>query len=216
MADVELPNPIPLFPLPNVVLFPGVPLPLHIFEPRYREMVRAAVDGEQMIGMVLLRGDWQASYEGNPPIFDVGCGGRLSRVEALPDGRFNILLHGVREFRVLSESFEHSYRLATVDWRPAAAGLPAGGRPQVLAGVRRLLETQPDSPLHGLLKDESLSDELLVNFFSYALDHGVLEKQSLLQADGLAARARQLVELIDFRLEAQRSFNHEPGSDLPH
>src|SRR5262245_40726916 len=107
----ELPGLIPLFPLPNVVLFPGVPLPLHIFEPRYRDMVRDTPAGERsLIGMVLLRGDWRKEYYQNPEVFAVGCAGRVMSVQPLPDGRYNILLHGLREFVIENEVRERSYR----------------------------------------------------------------------------------------------------------
>ena len=67
---------IPLFPLPNVVFFPGVPLPLHVFEERYREMVADCIrEGQELIGMTLLRGDWKDDYYGRPEIFEIGCGG---------------------------------------------------------------------------------------------------------------------------------------------
>ena len=70
-----LPSSIPLFPLPNVVLFPNVFLPLHIFEPRYRKMIADALEGDRIIGMVLLRPGYEAEYEGRPPIYQVGCAG---------------------------------------------------------------------------------------------------------------------------------------------
>src|SRR6266849_2978587 len=107
---MDLPSIIPVFPLPNVVLFPGVPLPLHICEPRYRDMVREAADGHEVIGMALLRGDWQPRYDENPEIFDTGCAGKIVNVESLPDGRYNILLHGLREFTIRRHMFEKSYR----------------------------------------------------------------------------------------------------------
>ena len=79
-----LPPTIPLFPLPNVVLFPSVFLPLHIFEPRYREMVGDALTGDRIIGMVLLRPGWEADYEGRPPIYPVGCAGLITLSERTP------------------------------------------------------------------------------------------------------------------------------------
>ncbi len=92
-----LPPTIPLFPLPNVVLFPNVYLPLHIFEPRYREMVSDALDGDRIIGMVLLRPGWEGDYEGRPAVYPVGCAGLISHAERLSDGRYNIVLQGARE-----------------------------------------------------------------------------------------------------------------------
>ena len=76
-----IPTTLPLFPLPNVVLFPGVFLPLHVFEPRYRDMVADALSGDRVIGMTLLKPGWEANYEGRPPIFPVGCTGVMTHVE---------------------------------------------------------------------------------------------------------------------------------------
>ena len=73
-----LPATLPLFPLPNVVLFPNVFLPLHIFEPRYRAMVADALKGDRLIGMVLLRPGWESDYEGRPPVFPTGCAGLIT------------------------------------------------------------------------------------------------------------------------------------------
>ena len=86
MPSATLPDRIPIFPLPNVVLFPHVFLPLHIFEPRYREMVADAIDGDRLIGMVLLRDGWRRYAGPNPPVFRVGCAGRITHVASLPDG----------------------------------------------------------------------------------------------------------------------------------
>src|SRR5215470_8786785 len=112
-----LPDVIPLFPLPNVVLFPRMPLPLHIFEPRYQAMVRDAARGAHLIGMILLRADWERSYHGKPPIFATGTVGEMVRLEELPDGRFNIVLRGLREFVIQREVAGRSYRLSVVVWR---------------------------------------------------------------------------------------------------
>src|SRR5438876_645259 len=106
---------LPLFPLPNVVLFPNVFLPLHIFEPRYRAMVADALASDRMIGMVLLKPGWEAEYEGRPPIYPIGCSGVITHVERLKDGRYNLVLRGVERFRILQEDDGRSYRRATVD-----------------------------------------------------------------------------------------------------
>ena len=82
-----LPPIVPVFPLPNVVLFPNVFLPLHIFEPRYRQMVEDALNGDRIIGMVLLRPGWEGDYEGRPPVYPVGCAGVVTHAERLADGR---------------------------------------------------------------------------------------------------------------------------------
>src|SRR5689334_7455460 len=109
---------IPVFPLPNVVLFSKVQLPLHIFEPRYREMVRDAMSGERLIGMALLKGDWQKEYYGNPGIFSVGCIGKIVGHTPFADGRCNILLQGVHEYEIEEEILNRtSYRQAKVRLR---------------------------------------------------------------------------------------------------
>jgi Lon protease-like protein len=214
---MDFPSVIPVFPLPKVVLFPGVPLPLHIFEPRYRDMVRDAAAGHEIIGMVLLRGDWQPHYHENPDVFDTGCAGKIVNVESLPDGRYNILLHGLREFTVRRHVFEKSYRQAEVSWRSMVhGGLEGNCRGTLVNLLGQFLQAKPQTPAHRLLHDRSLSDDLLVNFFSYALDLAPLEKQGLLEAQTLAARAERLREVIEFHLEETRLGLKAPGRDRCH
>ena len=202
----DLPNRIPLFPLPNAVLFPGVPLPLHIFEPRYREMVRDVERGEdKLVGMVLLRGEWRKDYYGRPEIYPVGCAGRMVSVEPLADGRYNILLQGVREFAVVGEPGTLAYRVGEVEWRsPGAADVPGELRTRIHALVQRYLEEREPTLVARLLSDPSLSDELLINFLCYALDFSPMEKQALLEAPGLVDRARRLCDVVQFALDAHR------------
>src|SRR6476661_4159704 len=109
-----LPPTIPIFPLPNVVLFPNVFLPLHIFETRYREMLEDALKGDRIIGMVLLRPGWEGDYEGRPPVYPIGCAGVISHAERLPDGRFNIVLRGMEKFQIGGEETGRLYRIARV------------------------------------------------------------------------------------------------------
>jgi Lon protease-like protein len=202
---MQLPNVIPIFPLPNVVLFPGVPLPLHIFEPRYRSMVRDAAAGRELIGMVLLRGDWHKDYCERADVFETGCAGKLINTEALPDGRFNIVLQGIRTFTVTRELTGKDYREVEVSWRaPESGSLDATMRQILVDRLGDLLQATPESSAHRLLRDRSLSDQLLVNFFCYALDISPLEKQGLLHQQGLQARAEQLREVVEFRLEERR------------
>ena len=110
-----LPPIIPLFPLPNVVLFPGVFLPLHIFEERYRALTRDALAGDRIIGMTLLRPGFEGDYDGRPPIYPVGCAGVISHSDRLPDGRYNIVLHGLSKFRIVEEMTDGEYRRARVE-----------------------------------------------------------------------------------------------------
>ncbi len=113
------PTTLPLFPLPNVVLFPNVFLPLHIFEPRYRDMVADALEGDRMIGMVLLRPGWEGNYEGRPPVYPIGCSGLITHHERLPDGRYNIVLRGVEKFRIVEEIDDETMRGRSSSYRVA-------------------------------------------------------------------------------------------------
>src|SRR6187549_2359832 len=133
-----LPPTIPIFPLPNVVLFPSVFLPLHIFEPRYRQMVDDALNGDRIIGMTLLRAGWESDYEGRPAVYPLGCAGVITHAERLPDGRFNIVLRGMEKFRITREEDDRLYRVAHVDPVPE---WPADRVREEMRDERRRLET---------------------------------------------------------------------------
>jgi Lon protease-like protein len=106
-----------LFPLPNLVLFPHAMQPLHIFEPRYRQMTADALAGDRLIGMALPRPGWEKDYAAAPAIHPVACVGRILAEQHLADGRFNILLCGVRRMRVVEEVAQPTlYRAARVQW----------------------------------------------------------------------------------------------------
>src|SRR5436190_7733557 len=105
---------VPLFPLPNVVLFPRAVLPLHIFEERYKQMTADAIGGNALIAMALLRPGWEKSYYGRPAIEPVVCVGRILNHEKLPDGKYNFLLQGELRARVLREDTALPYRVAAL------------------------------------------------------------------------------------------------------
>jgi len=204
---MRLPDIIPIFPLPNVVFFPRMPLPLHIFEPRYRAMVRDALAGSGVIGMVLLREGWESEYHAAPEVYRVGCAGKVVEATPLPDGKFNIVLAGLREFEVVSEQRERLYRQASVIWRAPAdeAPLPSDLRAMLVQAIERAIGPAGDDDLRTLLGDAALDDGTLVNFFAFWLDLTTVEKQCLLEAQGGAARARRLLEVLEFhRYAAQR------------
>lgn len=132
-----------LFPLPNVVLFPGVLLPLHIFEPRYCQMVSDAMDSDQLVTMVLLKPGHEDDYEGTPPVHDVGCLGQIIHHEPLPDGRSNLILRG--QYRVRIDSEEPSDRL----YRTAHVVIledeyPPGGPDAVADDVEQVLDSMKE------------------------------------------------------------------------
>jgi len=113
---IDFDQPVPVFPLHNLVLLPHATVPLHIFESRYRKMVRDAVKGQKLIAMALFDGDeWKEDYQGTPPIRPYVCIGYIIRHEPLPDGRFNILLQGVCRANITEEVPSEPYRMARVN-----------------------------------------------------------------------------------------------------
>jgi Lon protease-like protein len=195
---------LPIFPLPTVVLFPSVCLPLHIFEPRYREMVHDAVRGDRMIGMVLLRPGWERDYEGRPPVYAVGCSGLITHVERLQDGRYNIMLRGLERFRILREDHQRRYRRAAIEPLPERT-LTADDR-LTLRTARAKLESMLSPAAAGPSPKElrtaaaAMPDEELVNALAQHLELDPLEKQALLEQDSLTRRAASLVELIEMKI----------------
>jgi Lon protease-like protein len=206
-----LPPTIPIFPLPNVVLFPNVFLPLHIFEPRYRQMVEDALNGDRIIGMVLLRPGWEGDYEGRPPVYPIGCAGVVTHAERLADGRYNIVLRGMEKFRIAAEETDHLYRTATVDSVPEP---PAESVRQEMRGERRRLETllvpQPEGQPRDPKVPSSMPDEDLVNALAQYMEFDPVEKQALLERHGLLDRCRSLIELLEIKvLAAHHSWDRD-------
>jgi len=196
-----LPATIPLFPLPNVVLFPNVTLPLHIFEPRYREMVADALDGDRIIGMVLLRPGWEKDYDGRPDIYEVGCAGLITHAERTDDGRYNLVLRGLEKFRIRQEDHRRSYRLAEVE--PILEPMNERDRDVMHAERRRLemlLVPQPEGRGVDTKMPPSMPDDELVNALAQYLDLEVVEKQALLERDGLVNRCRSLIDLLEMKV----------------
>jgi Lon protease-like protein len=193
-----LPDVIPIFPLPNVVLFPQMPLPLHVFEPRYRKMVADVLASHQTIGMTLLQPGWESDYEGRPPVYPVGCAGTIERSEPLADGRFNILLRGRTRFRLTGERAGEPYRLAEVESLADHLGDPAEVE-SLRGAVVAALGRSADGTVSLVLQAELPSDAF-VNALAQSLDLAPVEKQSLLDCDTIAARYERLLEILDFLL----------------
>ncbi len=191
---MTLPETIPIFPLQDVVLFPSSSVPLHIFEPRYRAMVADALEGDSIIGMVLLQPGHEAEYEGRPPVYAVGCAGVIIAAERLSDGRYNIVLGGLVKFRVLSEDTSRRYRLAEVEALPEA--VEESDRP-LLAQRRRELEETLLSVLPELqLPPPDLSAEEVIDGLSQGLRLEPAHRQELLEADGPVERASRLIRRL--------------------
>jgi uncharacterized protein len=108
---------LPIFPLPEVVFFPETVLPLHVFEPRYRQMITDCLAGDRWLGVVMLRPGWEKDYQGRPPVHDIAGAGEIIQAEVLSDGRYNILLDGRRRVRILSEEPPNGclYRVARAE-----------------------------------------------------------------------------------------------------
>ncbi len=190
---------VPIFPLAGALLFPRSQLPLHIFEPRYREMVRDAVDGSGRIAMVQpLRDD----DDNQAPLYQTGCIGELVGVEELDDGRFNIVLLGTNRFHIVREvDSEAAYRCAEVDLAAFDDGDPVplslAQRAEIEREARRLGDAL------GLAVDwaavNRLDDEMLVNAIAQVAPFDIGAKQALLEAQSLDARADLLVQLMQFQ-----------------
>jgi Lon protease-like protein len=193
---------IPIFPLSGAILFPRSQLPLHIFEPRYREMVRDVIDGAGRIGMIQpLRID----DDNKAPLYGVGCVGEIVGIEELEDGRFNIVLLGSNRFRLISEvGHEGAYRCASVDIAAFDDNEPEPlsivERAEVEREARRLGDAM------GLAVDwdavARLDDEMLVNAITQVAPFDAGAKQALLEQPTLSERADLLVQLMQFHRAA--------------
>jgi len=191
------PRRIPLFPLPDVVLFPKMPLPLHVYEPRYQKMVRDVLEGHGIIGMTLLEPGWETDYEGRPPVYGIGCAGRLERCDPLEHGRFDVVIRGLIRFRILEEHSGEPYRQATVQPLVDQAGDPAllqAARGKALAAIARA----NDGPSVLVLQDQ-LPYDLFVNALCQSLSLLPLERQSLLACNSILTRCLRLIEILEFK-----------------
>ncbi|MBI4391572.1 MAG: LON peptidase substrate-binding domain-containing protein [candidate division NC10 bacterium] len=153
---------LPLFPLPDTVFFPHTLLPLHVFEPRYREMVADCLAGERRMAVVRLLPGWEQDYDGRPPIHTLAGAGEVVQAERLPDGRYNILLQGFA--RVLIEEEQppaRAYRVARC--RPLEDRLPPEGMEALAPGLEAV-----KSAYLRLLKEVGRSDERLVRLVTDA------------------------------------------------
>ncbi len=200
----NLPERIAIFPLRGAILLPGGRLPLNIFEPRYLAMTRDAMAGGRMIGMIQPRETDEETY--TPPIYGVGCLGRVTEFAETGDGRYQIAISGVCRFRVAEEvASDTPYRQVIADY----SGYPedfgedeAPGRTvdrhRLVSGLRTFLDRQ------GLKADwdaaERASDVALINSLSMMLPLDPSEKQALLEADNVPMRADILTTLIEMSL----------------
>ena len=194
---------ISVFPLPGALLFPGLQLPLHIFEERYRALMSDALARDRLIGMIQpreneLKGPKPAGYRG-PALFDIGCLGRIADVEAMEDGRFNVVLEGVSLFRVNRELD------VTTQFRQFDVALIEAPKDDVLASIERAAlenEAKRFAVWLGYRVDwdgvTQLDDVTLVNAIAQIAPFDVAAKQALLEAADINARSELLVQLMRF------------------
>jgi Lon protease-like protein len=183
-----------IFPLGGAILFPGLQLPLHIFEPRYRALVGSALARDRKIAMI----QPQAASEG-APLFEIGCVGRIGDVEALEDGRYNIVLEGESRFRVLRELE------VTTPFRQVEGELIADPEVEALSAIERAgfeQEAREFADRQGYAVDwdavSHLDDQSLINGVSQIAPFDAAAKQALLEAPNIAARCELLVQLMQF------------------
>jgi uncharacterized protein len=194
---------VSVFPLTGAILLPGMQLPLHIFEPRYRALVSDALARDRMIGMIQPKGSGE-----NPKLFGVGCLGRIGDVEALEDGRYNIILEGLQRFTLARElQVSTPFRQIEAElWEEdeAAETLSLGERAALEMEARRFADVQGyavDWNAVGQLDDYSL-----VNIIAQIAPFDGAAKQALLEAKGLGIRSELIIQLMQF-------FGRHDGSD---
>jgi Lon protease-like protein len=201
---------LPIFPLSNVVLFPESAVPLHIFEPRYRQMTRDALEGERRIGMVTVLPEHVDEMAGDPPVFEVGCAGFIADHRQLADGRHQFVLRATHRFRILRElppDGERLYRLAETEPLPETVGTLERAESlradvtQQLSALSELTSAEGSAALN-LAQVEALELAAFANGVSQALSLQSREKQSLLEAMSLEQRLERLNSAFAFHLAA--------------
>lgn len=158
---VNFGKPMPIFPLDSVVLLPQQVMPLHIFEPRYRQMIDRALDGSGQVAMAVFAGEeWKQEYHGNPPIRPAVCVGQVVQHEHLPDGRYNVLLQGVCRARVVEEHMPDEtrmYRTATLE----PLGTEGGLEPETSVEIDRIRSWVEEELAEGPLRELTVADQVL-------------------------------------------------------
>ena len=200
---------IPVFPLPTTVFYPGTPLPLHIFEPRYREMTADALEGKRTIGMVLLKPNWEEDYFDKPQIFSAGCVGDIQKVIKHPDGKYNFTLMGLRRFRIIKEEEGKPYRQAKIELleekneQDIVEGKSNKYREKLIENFRKLIGFIPEGNSKKKEPDWNLGTKLseFVDRFAYQLDLSLEQKQSFLEEQDVLKRADFLHSFLKMKTD---------------
>lgn len=211
----DIPATVPVFPLPEALLLPGGRMPLNIFEPRYLEMIGAAMRGDKIIGIIQPALDGAKRNDDEPELCEVGCLGRVISLSETGDGRLLISLQGICRFRVAAEmEVKSPFRQCRIT--PFITDLSedqgSGGevnRPALLKAFRSYLQA---NELEADWESVSRADNaMLVNALSMMAPYGAAEKQALLEAVDLKTRADTLIAITEMALARD---NNEYGSSL--
>ena len=198
----------PLFPLPNVVLFPDVFLPLHIFEERYRMMVQDALSENQTIGVVLIR-KAESHMSKTSAVYEVGCSGFISHCERMTNGCFNIVLRGQERFRILKEDHSKPYRRAMVKYLTESLSSAEILR-QKRERLEQLLTTRLTTTESVTWMASQMADTDFINALSQYLELEPAEKQALLERPGLKERCQSLIDLLEINNLTDRNGSSQP------
>jgi Lon protease-like protein len=202
-----LPDPeflLPIFPLPNLVFFPQTRIPLHVFEPRYRQLISDVVERDQRFGITLLRPGWETDYFGAPPVYLCGTMGRLEQTVMLDDGRYNIIMYGETRFQIIGEVSREPYRTVRAVASPQIEREPAVAYAQRtwLAELSQYLRHFPEQV--EVPEIETVGLEALTNALIMSLSLEVAEKQRLLEMDDIVTRAEEVADELQNRLESMQ------------
>lgn len=201
----------PLFPLPNVVLYPHLSLPLHIFEPRYRKMIQDVLEGDRLLAMSLLKPGWETNYEGTPEIHDMVCLAKVIADERLPSGRFNLVVRGVHRAVVTEEvKTDLPYRIARLElYRDFYAGQSPIRRDErqreLLLAARKLFPQSQIDPLFAQLLDSEIPLGCLSDILANALPLTHDVKQEVLEELDADIRSEILLEHVQAAVMEQES-----------
>jgi Lon protease-like protein len=207
---------VPIFPLPNVVLFPKTHLPLHIFEERYRAMTRAALAGNRSIVMVLLRDGWELDQQANPPVHSVACLGEIDSCKELDGGKYDIVLAGLHRVRLVREIEHAPYRLAEVE-RIDEAGYDdlsaevIQRRNRLMGLFMRYTELATRGKSRSAEFVPRRNFEALVNLVATTLNLPAEDKQYLLEIDDITERCDSVLPALQQHVETLvlvRNFEH--------
>jgi Lon protease-like protein len=198
-----------LFPLPNLVLYPFIVQPLHVFEPRYRQLMADALAGDRLMALALLKPGWEGEYHQRPTIYPTVCVGRIFKEERLTDGRYNLLLHGVARARVVEElPADKLYRLARVEVQDdvpvSSVAAEKALREELSQRLSGWFTAQPAArDQFQKLLHSGLGLGTLCDVFAFALPLDLAIKQQLLEEAEIERRARHLLEHLDVCQPAQ-------------